>query len=55
MESFDIDLSSECIEEGFKIAVDAFSRFNKILHVNCLKNVTDRNQFVERFKQQQDI
>jgi hypothetical protein len=43
VESFDIDLSSECIEEGFKIAVEHFSRFNKVLHVNCLKNVTDRN------------
>lgn len=43
VESFDIDLSSECIEEGFKIPVEHFSRFNKVLHVNCLKNVTDRN------------
>ena len=43
--SYDIDLAKEDTDESITIRHGDFCRFEKVLRVNCIKNVTDRNNF----------
>lgn len=54
-QQFDVDLNDFDCEEKVDINVGIFSQFEQNLHANHLKEITERNNFAQRYQLVQDI